>query len=82
MAVLPSALGFPLPGHLSAAFAELKGTARSHAQRGKPGPEVSAFSAETSGFPTFSGPGAPSALRRDNENKAGDPAPIVLRLGR
>ena len=30
----------------------------------------------------FLRPGSPSALRRDNENKAGDPAPIVLRLGR
>lgn len=82
MTVLPSTLGLPLLGHLSAAFAELRGAARSHAHGGKPVPEVSAFSAETSGFPTFSGPGALLALRRDNENKAGDPAPIVLRLGR
>lgn len=78
-------LGFPSPilqGHLSAAFAEPRGTARSHAHRDKSVPEVTTFSANTSGFPTFSGPGALSSLRRDNENKGGDSAPIVLRLRR
>lgn len=33
-------------------------------------------------LPTFSGPGALSSHRRDNENKGGDPAPIVLTPGR
>lgn len=74
-------LGFPsctLPGHLSAASAELRSTTGSHAPRGKPMPEGSTFSTEISGFPIFSGPGALFVLGRDNKNKAGDPAPIVL----
>ena len=80
MAVLPSALGFPLQGHLSAACRAQRHCEVSRSW-GKPRPEVSAFSAET-WVSDFLRPGSPCALRRDNENKAGDPAPIVLRLGR
>lgn len=77
-------LGCPLHTllrHLSPAFADCRSTARSHAHWGKSVPEVSTFSAEISGFPTFSGLRALSVLRMDNKNKAGDPAPIVLWLG-
>lgn len=84
LTVLASPFRLPLArllGHLSAAFAQPRGTARSHAHRHKPVPELSTFSAETSGFPTFSGPGVLSSLRRDNENKGGDPCPHCSQAG-